>query len=401
MSATRARLSGHTLSLGAVAATAIGGVGCVVGALLDPRRAAFSYLVAYATVVAAVLGALCMIMIAQVTAANWFVVLRRRAEQIASTLPVLAVLFVPVAVALPVIFPWVHGEAGAAGAGGSAHLQSLVAAKRAYLNVPFFVARAVVYWIAWIALAELLRRASLRNDVEASPALVRRMRVVSAVGLPVFAITLSFASFDWLMSLTPTWYSTVFGVYYYASGMVAAMGLLALVAWHARVREDDRLSAVVEPDHVHAVAKLTITFLLFWAYIGYAQLIVIWSGNVPVEVSWYVTRLVGAWRVLAMVLLFGGFALPFLLLVVRAIKRSPRAMAALGVWLLLMHYLDIYWMAMPEFGSGAAAFIWCDAAALLFVCGAAALCWQWRCAGEAAVVQADPALAESVSYRTD
>lgn len=400
MSSGMARSGGRGLSRGAIGATALGAVGCIVGALIDPRRAAFSYLVAYATVVAAVLGALCMIMIAQVTAANWFVVLRRRAEQIASTLPALAVLFVPVAIAIPLLFPWVHGGTGIV-ARGDAHFQSLVAAKTAYLNVPFFIARAVVYWIAWIVLAELLRRASLKQDREASPALVHRMRVVSAVGLPIFALTLSFASFDWLMSLTPAWYSTVFGVYYYASGMVAAMGLLALVAWHARAREDDRLAAVVEPDHVHAVAKLTITFLLFWAYIGYAQLIVIWSGNVPVEVSWYVTRLGGAWRVLAMVLLFGGFALPFLLLVVRAIKRSPSAMAALGVWLLLMHYLDIYWMAMPEYGPGAAAFIWCDAAALLFVCGVTALCWQWRCAGEASVPQADPALAESVSYRTE
>jgi hypothetical protein len=328
------------------------------------------------------------------------VVLRRRAEQIVSVLPVLAVLFIPLAIAMPRLYPWTHAQTALIGR-GDAHFHALVAAKGAYLNVPFFVIRSVFYWVCWIVLAELLRRASLEQDSNPTPAVMRRIRVVSAVGLPLFAITVSFASFDWLMSLTPAWYSTVFGVYYYASGMVAAMGLLALVAWYARTEGSGRLSQVLEPDHVHAIAKLTITFLLFWVYIGYSQLIVIWSGNVPVEVSWYVTRLRGGWRVVAMVLLFGGFAVPFCLLLIRAIKRRAAAMALIGAWLVLMHYLNVYWMAMPEYGGGSASFIWCDAAALLFVAAASTLVWKWRCAGEPAVVQSDPALRESVMYTTE
>jgi hypothetical protein len=347
-----------------------------------------------------VLGALCMIMIAQMTAAAWFVVLRRRAEQIASTLPVLAILFIPLAIAIPAVYPWFRGLSGLIER-GDPHVHSLIAAKGAYLNVPFFVIRAVVYWACWIVLAELLRRASLEQDHGTTPRLTRRLGVVSAVGLPVFALTVSFASFDWLMSLAPGWYSTVFGVYYFASGMVAAMGALALVAWSARERGAGRLAEVIEPDHVHALAKLTITFLLFWVYIGYAQLIVIWSGNIPVEVSWYVARFRGEWRCIAILLLFGGFVIPFCLLVVRVVKRSAAAMAVLGMWLVLMHYMNVYWMAMPEYGPHSLAFIWCDAAALLFVGGAAALVGVWRCAEEPAIVQSDPALAESVSYTTE
>jgi hypothetical protein len=190
-----------------------------------------------------------------------------------------------------------------------------------YLNVPFFVARFIIYWIAWIFIARALRSTS-------------HVRRVSSIGLIVLGLTMTFAAFDWMMSLTPDWYSTIYGVYWFAGGMVGALALLGLLAPH-------------DPDEVHSLAKLLLTFILFWLYIGFSQYIVIWSGGIPREVTWYVPRTRGGWGGVAVILIFGNFAFPFLALLFRAVKRSRALVAALGVLLLALHYLDTFWVVMP------------------------------------------------------
>jgi hypothetical protein len=369
---------------------------CVIGAIIDPRRTAAAYLTAYVSCVAVVLGALAMIMIARVTAATWFVALRRQAEQVVATLPVLCVLFIPILIAMRVLYPW-----AAPSAPMTPVLHAAIRAKAAYLNAPFFIVRAVIYWATWIGLGEALRRASLAQDRGDTSAIERRMRVMCAVGLGAFALTMTFASFDWMMSLAPAWYSTIYGVDYFAGGMVGALALLAVLVVRGRRRGE--LPETIGADHMHALAKLLLTFVLFWVYIGFSQLIVIWSAEIPVEASWYALRMHGGWRLLGGVLVAGHFVVPFCLLLVRSVKRSMVAMSALGVWLLVMHYLDIYWIVMPDALPPNRA-VWgfvLDAAALGLIASIASVAWAMRRRGEPIVPAGDPKIDESLAYNTE
>jgi len=372
----------------------VGAICVIIGYVIDPARTAAAYLIAYGAALAAVLGAFAFVMIARVTAANWFVALRRQAEQIMAVLPAFAVLLVPILVSYRILYRWAQP-----GTLEDASTRAILQGKAGYLNLPFFVIRAIVYFAVWIFIAELLRRASLEQDRGNSERIDRRMYVTSAVGLVAFAFTITFAAIDWFMSLAPTWYSTVYGVMYFAGGMVGGVALITLLV--ARARHRGELPEDIGADHFHALAKLLLTFVLFWVYIGFSQLIVIWSAQIPAERGWYALRMRGGWRVLGGIMLLGHFALPFCALVVRAIKRSTLAMTMIAVLLLCMHYLDVYWIAMPDapFHGGWGYVV--DAGALLFITGVASATWAVRRRGEAEVPVSDPRLPASLQYSTD
>lgn len=379
-----------------LAAAAAGAVLCVIGIIVDPVRLAAAYLIAYVSCLAVVLGTLAMIMIARVTAATWFVALRRQAEEVVATLPVFAVLFIPILIAVRALYPWASHVPAV-----DPEVRRAIAMKGAYLNVPFFVMRSLIYLATWIALGESLRRASLAQDRGDSVAIEGRMRALSAGGLVAFALTTTFAAFDWMMSLTPAWYSTIYGVNYFAGAMVGALALLAVLI--ARGRRRGELPESVGVEQMHALSKLLLTFVLFWVYIGFSQLIVIWSAEIPVERVWYTLRMRGGWYALGCALVAGHFAIPFCALLVRAIKRSPIAMSSLGAWLLLMHYLDIYWIVAPSapHGRGWGGGYWLDLGALLLVMGTTSAAWALRRANEPPVPVGDPELSASFAYVTD
>jgi len=386
--------STRTRILPPVAAT-LGAVLCGIGIIVDPTRLAAAYLVAYVSCLAVVLGTLALVMIARVTGATWFVVLRRLAEEVVATLPAFAVLVLPILLGVHVLYPWAaHAPSPAP------DVREAIVAKGAYLNVPFFVIRSIVYLATWIALGEALRRTSLAQDRGDSIEIERRSTTLSAAGLVAFALTTSFAAFDWMMSLTPAWYSTIYGVDYFAGAMVGALSLLAVLAVRARWRGE--LPEAVGANQLHALAKLLLTFVLFWVYIGFSQLIVIWSAEIPAERVWYAVRMRGGWYALGAVIVAGHFVIPFCALLIRAVKRSPIAMTTVGIVLLLMHYLDIYWMLMPSaphgrnWGGG----YWLDLGALLLVGGVASSVWALRRAHEPPMPVGDPELAASLLYST-
>jgi len=371
-------------------ATIVGAAGAlltIVGWILDPRQAAFSWLAALAFWLSIALGALLLVMIHHAINASWFIVLRRYAEVAAETVVVLALLWIPIAAAIRAIYPWT----GAPGPD--------IQAKRVYLNVPFFLVRGVLYFAIWIAAARLLSRWSeaMQNADDARRVmLAQRLRVFSAALLPAVAFALTFASFDWLMSLSPDWYSTVFGVYWFAGGFLAALAVLGVMGALTNAGS----ASAISTSHVHALGKLMLTFVIFWAYIGYAQLLLIWIADIPAEAAWYVSRLNTRWSAVGAILLIGHFTLPLLALLSRELKRRRRLLAITSIWLLVMHYIDIYWLVLPALHPAGPAPHWLDVTTFAAVGGFSVAFAAWRLRHRPLIPEGDPRLERSIRFVT-
>ncbi len=298
-----------------------------------------AYLVAYVFWVSIMLGALFLTLLHHVSNAVWSTVLRRITESLAMTVPVLAVLFIPLAGGIHNLYHWSHAEAVAA--------DQLLQAKSAYLNVPFFIIRSILYFIIWTVLALILYRTSLKQDQNYTSAQTRIFRTVSAPGIILFAITITFAAFDWLMSLDPHWYSTIFGLYIFAGSFLAALAFITLTGLF--LRRKNLLRDVITIEHYHDLAKLMFSFTIFWGYMAFSQYFLIWYANIPEETIFFRHRWEGSWKYISLLLVFGQFLIPFLGLMTRAAKRSPTFLACISVWILLMHFFDLYWIVMPNF----------------------------------------------------
>jgi hypothetical protein len=345
--------------IGAGAIGAIGAIGISIGFVVAPTQAAFAYLTAWAFALSIALGALIFLMIGHAVGARWTIVFQRLTEAITGSLPVLAALFVPIALALPRLYPWAAPTTGL-----DPEAVAKIAHKAPYLNPTFWIVRAVIFFAVWIAIGELL--AAWARRFARRPELRVRARALAAAGLPAIGITLTFAAFDWLMSLTPLWSSTIFGLLYFAGGMVGALSLLAVIAYAAR--RVPAVAAHVHGSHTGALGRLVFTFLVFWAYMELSQGLITWIANKPDEVPWYVARGAGAWGGVFTVLVIAHFALPFFALLSKPLKRRPFWLAIAGAWLVVMHYVDVYWLIMPVLHK-ALAIHWLDAAAPCAVIG--------------------------------
>ena len=226
---------------------------------------------------------------------------------------------------------------------------------------------------------------------------LQQQRRASAIGLVVVGLTLTMVAFDWLMPLDTEWYSTVYGVYVFAGGFVSALGVIALLAYIA-ARSGSALDGSVSDEHFGALGKLMLTFVIFWAYIAFSQFLIIWIGDIPADSSWYLVRGSGSWGTLGVIVVIGQFAIPFILLLSRALKRQPRTLAAIGAWLVVMHVLDVYWLVLPAFSSSGMRVSWMDLSALLMVGGFATAAAARRVRGHVAVPVNDPYFAQAVHY---
>ena len=376
-----------------------GGLGGVVllaltflGLASDPRQALFSYLVAFAYWGGIALGALLFLMILHTFKARWMVVLRRAIEVMAGSVPLFALLFIPIALGMKHLYIWVDPPADL-GHKALHHLHH----KAAYLNVPFFLGRTAFYFALTIFLSQRLFGWSVKQDQSGEINLTRKQRSLSAGGLPFIALVFSFAAFDWLMSLNPLWFSTIFGVYFFAGSFLSAISLLAVTSDVARGK--DLFGDLVTPEHTHSVGKLMLAFTCFWAYIGFSQLMLIWIANLPEEVPFFIVRFKHGWAWLGVFLIIGHFFLPFGALLSRSLKRSRRWLAAVGIWILMIHYLDIYWLVMPTLRPEGSAFHWSNVTAFAGVGLLAIAFCVWRLRGRFTIPVKDPYLATSLRYR--
>src|SRR5688572_15867008 len=371
-----------------VGAALLGIVACAILGPSNPKQFFFSWLVSFLFFLSLALGALFFVLIQYAAQGGWGIVLRRIGETVFVMLPLMAALFVPLLFGLDHLFEWSHAEA--------VEHDALLRWKAPYLNVPFFLIRAAVYFVLWSFIAVMYYRGSRGQDATGDPAVSARLRRFAGPAIIVLALTQTFASVDWIMSLTPHWYSTMFGVYFFAGSFVGFIALLSVIA--AAMRGAGLLNTVIRADHLQDVGKFLFAFTAFWAYIAFSQFFLMWYGNMPEETIWYKTRMEGSWMTVSVLLLVGHFVAPFLYLMGRSVKRNGATLAAGGLWLLAMHFVDLYWQVMPTLHPEGFRPALLDVTSLMAVGGSFVAAVSWLMRRQALVPLRDPRLSESLAF---
>jgi hypothetical protein len=341
-------LAGHERRL--LAAGAVGLLVSAAGGVFNGTQFFQSYLMAYMFCLGATLGCLALGMVHQLSGGAWGVVLRRPIGAAVRVLPVMTLLFLPILGGMGRLYSWTHADL-------VAH-DEVLRHKQLYLNVPFFVARAALYFLVWNGLSYFLNAWSLEQDRTGDPRLARRMQKLSAVGLLAYGLTITFASFDWLMSLEPHWYSTIYGVLVIGGqGLTAIAFLIVVIVWLSRRAPLDQ---IIVPGHFHDAGNLMLTFVMLWAYFSFSQYLIIWAGDLPQEIAWYQHRLQTGWRTVGVALVLVHFAVPFLVLLSRTVKREGTMLAKLAAGILVVRLVDLFWLIAPEFHTRGFSISWLD-----------------------------------------
>jgi hypothetical protein len=348
-----------------------------------------SYLVSFVFFLSLALGAIFFVLVQHATRAGWSVAVRRLAEGVAPNVFVpMTFLAVPILFGLRTLYPWTDTAAVAA--------DHLLHAKEPWLNVPFFLVRTVFYFGVWSAMAIWFHRKSTEQDGSGDPRLTQSMEKTSTAALIFFAFTVTFFAFDYLMSLTPHWYSTIFGVYFFAGCVLGFFALMSVLAF--LVQRAGALRRTITTEHYHDLGKLIFAFTVFWAYIGFSQYMLMWYANLPEETSWYAARQTGSWTTVSLLLLFGHFLVPFLALMSRNVKRRKPLLVAAATWMLAMQWADMYWLVMPGKSPGVVPLSLMDLAVFLGVGGLFFAAAVRRLGAHALVAVRDPRLSESLGY---
>ena len=353
----------------------VGGAGiviCLIGLLLGAHyREQFfrSWLLAYLFWLGIPLGSCAILMLQHLTGGGWGLALRRPLETAGRTLPLMAVLFIPLFLGLGKLYIWATDDA-ARGVGSSA-------LRAHYLTSGFFIVRSILYFILWIGLAVILNRWSARVGREGNPPLARRFQLLSSGGLLIYCLTMTFASIDWVMSLDPRWYSTIFGMLFIVGQALNSLALMTALL--ALLSTRPPLSSIVTADHFHDLGNLLLAFTMLWAYMQFSQFLIIWSGNLSEETPFYIYRTQRGWQAVGLILIIFHFFIPFVLLLNRRTKRSPQILAAVSLGIVLMRVVDLFWIIVPHHAQGRGITLgypiphWMDIAAIAAIGGI----WIW------------------------
>ena len=367
-------------------AGAAGAVVSVIGYFINPTQFFQSYLMAYMFVLGLTLGSLALAMVHQLSGGAWGVVIRRQMGAASRVLPILTVLFLPIVFGMPYLYIWTHADI--------VNADPVLRGKQLYLNTPFFLIRAAIYFAGWNAVSYVLNKWGLEQDQTGDPQIARRMQMLSGGGLLVYGLFVTFASFDWLMSLEPHWFSTIDGVLIMGGqGLSALAFLITSLVWLAR---RPPLRDIVLPSHFHDLANLMLAFVMLWAYFSFSQYLIIWSGNLPEEIAWYLHRLQTGWRFIAITLVIFHFAVPFLLLLSRAVKRAPGTLVKVALAILAARLVDLFWLIAPEFHVHGISISWMDIVLPLTLISIWIGCFLWQLRGRALLPVYDPQFEEAL-----
>ena len=347
-----------------------------------------SYLLNFTFVLTISLGAVFFLIITYLLRAGWSIGVRRIAEVLTVPLLPLAVLAVPIVFGMHELYEWTHAEE-------VAH-DEILQGKVPYLNENFFIGRLIAYFVIWNLIGYFYRFCSKRQDDTGDPKYTSRMERYSAVFVLAYGLTVTLASFDLLMSLNPHWYSTIYGVYFFAGCFLGCLATIPLVTM--LLHRVGKLRGVVNAEHFHDLGKLLFAFTVFWAYIAFSQYMLIWYSNLPEETVFYEIRMQGFWGPWSVLLLFGHFFLPFLLIMSRYQKRRPPVLAATAIWMLAMNWVDFYWLIMPGHRPTDAPFRLVDVTLLVAFVGFFFAVVFFRLGQVKLIPTGDPRMAESLSF---
>ena len=380
------RVSRAAISVGAALVLVSAGVAFASGGTEAFHR---SYLAGFVFWNGIALGCLAVLGLQYLTGGAWGIAIRRLLEAGTRTLPLMAILFLPVAIGLRHVYVWSRPGAMAS--------DELLRKKALYLNETFFIERAVLYFVLWLGLAWALNRWSLAQD--ASPgdkAVTRRLQRAGAAGLLIYALTVTFASIDWVMSLEPRWFSTMYGVIFMVSQALGAMALvIAALLLLARYKP---LSDFLTPAHFHDLGKMLFAFVMIWSYVSFSQYLIIWSGNLPEEIPWYLARFRGGWGWIGLLVLLFQFLLPFLLLLSRAANRNPRLLITAAAMVVAVRFVDVLWLILPAFSPGHFVIRWTDLTVPIGIGGLWLAVFAAQLTRRPLLPQGDPDFAEALAH---
>jgi hypothetical protein len=363
----------------------IGIVGLAIGFATDHAQFYKSYLLAYIFVLGIPIGSLALLMVHHLSGGRWSLVLRRTFEASARTIPLMAVLFLPIILGIHDLYEWSHTDVVAN--------DPILLHKAPYLNQSGFIIRAVVYFVVWSALALLLARWSAEQDTQRFP--LDRFNKVAGPGVLLLGLTVTFASVDWVMSLDPHWFSTLFGLWFLVGMTLTAMAFSIVVA--SLLHSNPHVARALSTDRFHDYGTLMYAFIMLWAYLSYSQFLIIWSANLPEEIPFYLRRFGDGWQGVTLVGVAGHFVLPWLLLLFRSTKRMTRRLVAVACFMLVMRFLDVFWLIAPWVKQGAFGVHWMDIAAVLGVFGLWVGAFSHLLKGRAVLPVGDPYLPEALA----
>jgi hypothetical protein len=373
--------------LAAIVGAVLTGVGF---ALSGADRFYEAYLVAWVFWVGVALGSLALLMVHHLSGGAWGLVIRRVLEAATRTLPVMAVLFIPIVLGMHHLYHWTDAAAAAS--------DPMIRDKAAYLNTPFFLVRQVLYFAIWIAMATLLSKWSAEQDRTGDPALADKMAKLSGGGLVVFFLTVTFAAVDWTMSINPHWFSTMWGFMY-----IVGHGLSALafsIAVLVMLSKDRPLDAVINPSHLHDLGKLLFAFIMLWAYLSFSQFLIIYSANTAEEIPHYWVRAQNGWQWVGWALVALHFVLPYVLLLSRDIKRDWRRVSVIAVWVVGIRLVDYYWHVAPEFHTDGLSVSLIDIALPIALGGVFVMLFAAQLKGRPLLPLHDEGLAKALTHHT-
>jgi len=334
------------LQTGALTVGGIAMVLAIFGAMRSPSAFYESYLVSFLLVLGLSLGSLGLVMLQHLTSGHWGVIIRRPLESATRTLPLIAIFFLPIALfGMKYLYAaWLDPQ--------KLTEQPLSDFQHSYLTHGGYLTRAMIYFALWLALMFVFNRWSKQQDTNQNDrALRRRLQMLAGPGIILYVFAMSFAAIDWVMSLSPHWASTIYGFIFVGGQLISSMSfMIAVVVLLSRA---EPFASIVQPRHLHDLGKLLLAFVMLWAYFDFSQLLIVWSGNQPEEISFYRTRLYGEWGVVAVIVVVFHFFVPFFLLLSQDLKRNAKILTRIAMWLILMRLVDLFWMTRPEFSSSA------------------------------------------------
>lgn len=366
----------------------IGLILIILAFAVNTQRAFFDYLWMYMFLVSVGVGSLALVALEYLVGATWSTPFRRISEFLASIIPVLVILVIPLLFGMHDLFHWTHPE--------TLQNDPILQSKAPYLNVNFFIIRVAIVFVIWLAFYFMFIRNSQRQDNTKDPALTRQSIKLSAVFAILFIITISITAVDWMMSLEYHWYSTMFGVYYFAGTLYVSFAVAAFCA--VKLNENGYLSERLSNNHYYSFGAFMFAFNIFWAYIAFSQYMLIWYADIPEETFWIIMRMKGSWAYYSIGLVFVHFLIPFIILLPRSSKVRPGLLTKMAVWLVLAHFYDLYWLIMPSYFKEGFAFGWSELGFMMFAIGLIITVFRIRAAKTNLVPVGDPKLESGLNF---